>query len=279
MKLNYNIKPSLVRRISYVTHIGKKRNASQRLHAHAWYGHEMIYVDYGRIDLILDGKEVILNPGECIFIRGGTPHSFKGEDNMPFNYLNIMFRGTLPDNFFEHVFIVDRKLRKLIEEIRTETLRETFLVKEILGVLFTELVIRFMRQLTSPLPPKTLEPVYRQNYKSETVEKAMQAISENYSRPLTLSKLGRAVGVSESHLRLLIRKETGKNFSSIIQSFRIEAAKHLLLEGTMPINGIAAAVGYSSPRFFFKVFKRITGMTPKAYAASLGDSSAEEGEL
>lgn len=276
MKLNYNLKPSLIRRISYVTHIGRKRNAPQELHTHAWYGHEMLYVDYGRIDLMLDGKEVILSPGECLFIRGGVPHSFKGEDNMPFNYLNIMFRGSLPDNFFSHVFNVDRKLRLLFEELRAESLCEKKFGKNMIGVLLTELVIRLLRQLESAPPPQIPESGYLQNYKSGTVEKAMLAISENYSRPLTLAKLGRAVGVSESHLRLLLRKETGKNFSSIIQSFRIEAAKHLLLEGTMPISGIAAAVGYSSPRFFFKMFKRITGMTPKAYASGLGDSSAEE---
>ena len=276
MNLNYNLKTSLVRRVNYVTHIGKRRNVSRGLHTHACYGHEMIYVDYGRIVLVLDGEEVILSPGECIFIRGGTTHSFKGEDNMPFNYLNIMFRGTLPDNFFSHVFNVDRKMRLLFEELREESLHENKFGKDMIGTLLTELVIRLLRHLESPFIPHMSEPEYRQNYMSETVEKVMRAISENYSCPLTLSKLGRAVGVSESHLRLLIRKETGKNFSTLIQSVRIEAAKRLLLEGAMPINGIAAAVGYSSPVFFFKIFKRITGMTPKTYAVSLGDSCAEE---
>jgi AraC-like DNA-binding protein len=276
MLLNYNLKTTIVRRLTYVTHIGKKRNAFKKPDAHAWYGHEMIYVDYGKMNLIMDGAEITLNPGECIFIHGGVTHSFKGEENMPFSYLNIMFRGTLPDDFFQHVFTVDRRLRKLLEELREESLGETFLGKEMFGVIFTELIIRFMRHMKAPHQQHFTKPAYLQNYKSATVEKTMKAIIENYSHPLTLTKLGLAVGVSESHLRALLRKETGKNFSSIIHSLRLEAAKRLLLEGTIPMNGIAAAVGYSDPSFFFKIFKRLTGVTPKAYASSLGDPSAEQ---
>ena len=92
MDLKYNFKPRLIRRITYISHVNKKRGYSHCDHVHYRYGHEIIYLDYGRMDITLDGKMFRLNAGEIIFIKGGVHHSFKGRDELPFDYLNAMFR-------------------------------------------------------------------------------------------------------------------------------------------------------------------------------------------
>ncbi len=49
MVLQYDIKPSLVRKILYVAHVGKRPGTFKKPDAHAWHSHEMFYLDYGKM--------------------------------------------------------------------------------------------------------------------------------------------------------------------------------------------------------------------------------------
>lgn len=104
----------------------------------------------------------------------------------------------------------------------------------------------------------------------------MAYIAERYSKNISLKDLSRALGVSKSHLCAIIKKETGESFCTILHKQRITAAKHLLSEGTFSVENISNAVGYPYTSFFFKIFKRVTGMTPKAYSESLGEPTVKE---
>lgn len=50
-----------------------------------------------------------------------------------------------------------------------------------------------------------------------------------------------------------------------IQRTRIEHARQLLENSELPVDTIAADIGYEAPAFFRKLFKRITTLTPSAY--------------
>ncbi len=276
MKLRYQLKPVLIRRVTNMEHVGKKRNDVVSHHAHASYGHELIYLDYGRLQLKLDGKAFELEPGQIIFIHGGVTHTFSGISGVPFHYMNVMFRGTLPEDFFQTPIPVDKPSRKLIEMLRMEEVCQGAYFKEMIGVLLTELLIRLLRNRNLPADnPTKIQPVNRAHYESEIVEKAVSVISENHAGPLTLKQVGGAVGISESHLRALIRRETKKNFTALLHEIRIENAKRLIMEDSCTLTEIASKVGYQTPAFFFRIFKRMTGMTPLVYSRSLGDSLAE----
>ena len=72
--------------------------------------------------------------------------------------------------------------------------------------------------------------------------------------------------VSESHLMHEFKVETGKTFNDCLKYYRIAKAKELLKQGTMRVNEIAAAVGFSDGRYFGQVFKEQVGVTPSEYA-------------
>ncbi len=120
----------------------------------------------------------------------------------------------------------------------------------------TELIIVFFRQVSASLPNKPVEAAYRVHYKSKVINKAIDAIAQNYSSPLNLKQLSLSVCVSIPHLRALIKKETGESFTDILNKHRINAAKYLLRQDNLLIQGVASAVGYSSASFF-QIFKRI----------------------
>ena len=271
MQLHYKIKPSLVEEVDFVIHKGKKRDSRVQLHRHGPKYHEMIYVDYGKINFILDGSGIPVRPGECIFIHGGSNHSFSGESGAPFDYLNITFHGKLPLSLFGKSIPVNRKCLELLEKLKQESIREMPYRREVIASCLTEFIAYLLRQIKVSIPDKLPESANLRRYQSEVVNRAMKVIADEYSKPLTLRHLSQAAGIGESRLRKLLKIETGENFSAILHKQRITAAKHLVSEGIFSLAEISNAVGYSYTAFFFKIFKRLTGMTPKAYAQSLGE--------
>jgi YesN/AraC family two-component response regulator len=165
---------------------------------------------------------------------------------------------------------------ELIGKLKQESINEQAYCREIMGCCLTELMFHLLRQEKFSVPNKLPESANIQRYQSEIVNRAMAVIAEEYSTRLNLKQLSRASGIGESRLRQLLLIETGENFTGILHRQRITAAKHLLSEGTFSLENIANAVGYQSSSFFFKVFKRVTGMTPKAYLLSLGDPAERE---
>lgn len=276
MRLDHEITPVLVNRILYITHKGKKRDFQNFPHRHERRSHEMIFADYGKIILTVNRNTHHITPGQCIFISGGAKHSFKGEAGAPFNFLNVMFCGEVPKTLFGKSIPLNRKCLDLIGKLKQESTHEQSYCREIMGCCLTELMFHLLRQTEFSVPKKLPESANIQRYQSEIVNRAMTVIADEYSTPLNLKQLSRAAGIGESRLRQLLKIETGENFTSILHRQRITAAKHLLSEGTFSLENIANAVGYQSSSFFFKVFKRIAGMTPKSYLLSLGEPVERE---
>lgn len=247
-----------------------KRGFVQPHHAHAYYGHEIIYLDYGCIDFNIDGRDLQLNTGEILFIRGGWHHTFTGRDEVPFDYLNIMFRGKVPEELFGIPLPVDKKMRDILLNLKHEYEFQGKYHSDMIGCLLNELVIYLVRQLDAQNNKKV--PQIQSNriyYESEKVDKAIAIIREHYNTPLHVSDVAKVIRISPSHLRLLLRQNTGKNFTALLHGFRIEAAKHLIREEGYSFSEISSKIGFESPTFFFKLFKRYTGMTPKEFAKKL----------
>ncbi|WP_343059891.1 AraC family transcriptional regulator [Saccharibacillus deserti] len=98
-----------------------------------------------------------------------------------------------------------------------------------------------------------------------SIGQAMQEIEQRYAETLTLGELARQAGLSERQFSRLFVRQTGLNFSTFLQNTRVEAACALLSSSNMGIAEIAAAVGYGDLKFFYRLFKRKTGVTPMAY--------------
>lgn len=270
MRLDYKLKPTLVKKILYVTHKEKKSHFDLNEHAHSQNANELIYVDYGKVILSMNNERMVINTGECVLISGGTGHSFIGESESAVDFLNIMFFGNVPANLFEIILEIQPKSRILLEKINNEVGDQLPYYKENIASCLSQLIVSFVRQKENAVPWRLPKSATQLNYQSEVVKRALNFIGKEYPRPLGLKQLSTAIGCSESYLRALIRKETGMNFSTILQKERVSVAKHFLRESTYSLDEIALSVGYNSMPFFFKIFKRWTGMTPMDYSRSLG---------
>lgn len=97
------------------------------------------------------------------------------------------------------------------------------------------------------------------------VKNAMKFIEENYRHKLTLSEVAEKTYVSQWHLSKLLNKHTGKSFSELLNSVRINKAKELLSDSSLRIGDIAEAVGFVDLAHFSRVFKKIMGISANEY--------------
>ncbi len=81
----------------------------------------------------------------------------------------------------------------------------------------------------------------------------------------TLSKTAAHFGYSEGYLSRLVVRLTGKNFTKLIQEYRLNATCRLLKESTLKISEISEVVGYRSLEHFNRQFRNMYNMTPSEY--------------
>ena len=83
-----------------------------------------------------------------------------------------------------------------------------------------------------------------------------------------LTHLSEQLNIPAHHISEILNVHCKKNFSELINGYRIEEAKRLLQNNSvqkMKIDAIAYDVGFNSRTTFYFWFKRITGITPLEY--------------
>ena len=71
--------------------------------------------------------------------------------------------------------------------------------------------------------------------------------------------------MTPEYLGTLFHREVGMSFSTYIRNVRIDKAKELLCGTQLKLYEIAEKTGYSDPKYFSKVFREATGLTPAEY--------------
>ncbi len=104
---------------------------------------------------------------------------------------------------------------------------------------------------------------------SDVVFKTMEYIRQNYDRKLSLDDIAQHVYLSRSYLSSLFREETGQTLFSYINRVRVEKSKLFLMDSSVSLAEAAAQCGFEDQSYFTKVFRKITGMSPKQYRNSL----------
>lgn len=71
--------------------------------------------------------------------------------------------------------------------------------------------------------------------------------------------------LSPNYFGDLIKKETGKSAKEYIQNKIIDIAKHKTFDTGKTVNEIAYELGFKYPQHFTRLFKNVTGHTPKKF--------------
>ena len=89
--------------------------------------------------------------------------------------------------------------------------------------------------------------------------------ADNYALASPVAAMAQRAGLTERSLLRRFRKATGQTPVDYIQTLRIEEAKQMLETTDIPIEAIAAEVGYTETSSFRNAFRRYVGMPASAY--------------
>lgn len=95
----------------------------------------------------------------------------------------------------------------------------------------------------------------------------VQYIQNNY-KTLSLSTLAEYFHYSEAHLSVLIKKNLGLKFTTLLTNLKMEDAKEYLLNTDLPIEKISEYAGYNSVEHFSRTFKKYFNKSPQQYRKS-----------
>jgi len=82
---------------------------------------------------------------------------------------------------------------------------------------------------------------------------------------LSLATVAHEIATSRRQLQRALAEVGGTTFSRELQRVRMKRAAELLAGGDLPVQTVAAAVGYRQAAQFAKVFRRHHGVSPSAY--------------
>ena len=100
---------------------------------------------------------------------------------------------------------------------------------------------------------------------SPIVRRALEYIRTHLDKPFGLAQIAAETGVSRATIARLFEQEFGRPAGAEILRQRMNRAKRLLKEDFHSVAEVAFHTGFCNPAYFTNTFRRVTGMSPKAW--------------
>ncbi|NLG88435.1 MAG: response regulator [Clostridiaceae bacterium] len=127
-----------------------------------------------------------------------------------------------------------------------------------------EAVLKKAEQSFGSKMPVKKQPPSRKNI-HPCVQKALGIIEKEYAAKLTQEELAMRLRITPEYFSYLFHRDMGVNFSTYMRNYRIDVAASLLKDNSMKIYDVARITGYNDTKYFCKVFKEVTGLSPSEY--------------
>ena len=101
------------------------------------------------------------------------------------------------------------------------------------------------------------------------VRQVIEAIEENLAETPSIEELSNRLYVGHTRLCETFKRTTGLTIGQYARKRKIEFSQVLLRNPEIPIKEVAHRMGFGSTESFSASFKRLTGMSPKAYRTAM----------
>jgi two-component system response regulator YesN len=102
------------------------------------------------------------------------------------------------------------------------------------------------------------------------VRLAKQYIQNHYQEQISLEAVSDKVGLSAAYFSALFKRETGTGFAKYLTNIRVNEAKVLLRETSLPVAEICRRVGYYDLKHFTHTFEKIAEVKPAVFRKLYG---------
>lgn len=244
---------------------------------HTFY--EFVYVDSGIIHCHLEEKDIELIQGDFLLIPPQNRHFYYNTENFSAALFIVCFRcGSEILSILEQKISLSKELKLLLADIVQES-KNAFQfpfnrkLKPLSNPLYAsqQLVENNIEKLLIHLVRNETNQNESIKFVMDSVEKEHNLVDDIltllnghvYSR-ITLEYISQQTYYSKAYLNNIFNKHLGTSIMHYYNALKIKEAKRLLRDEQSSAS-IALQLGFESPTYFTKVFKKHTGMTPSAY--------------
>lgn len=148
----------------------------------------------------------------------------------------------------------DGSIRWLMEQIYLENNKQLSDYEDVLQAYIAALYIKMQR---------SFENIERE--RPDFIGRCMSYIRDHLLEELTVERIAAALYISPSHLSRSFRKRIGMTPLNYIRNCRVNLARNALITSGDNIEEIALRIGFQDSKYFSRVFKKETGLSPREY--------------
>lgn len=243
----------------------------------------ILYIQKPYVKVHLSSQNVITpQAGDFVFLLPGPPHSLLRKNPAGYHtdiyiaqkffyqnifprlcdnpvFMNFFFTHMMPDKEQPHKLIhtandpyVQEKMVEIYKEYqRGDHLSQSIIASEVI------ILLAYLARLYDEESTQT-------RYKYATAEQIVAYIGTHFLTT-NLNDVAWHFHYTNNYVCEMLRTETGKRFTEWLHYFRVNHALTLLDNTSLPIHIIATSCGFETPKYFYRVFKKHTGMTPTEY--------------
>ena len=244
-------------------------------HIHAYC--EIFYLKTGSCIYHVNNNTYHLAAGEAMVVTPGDSHCTSYEGLVPCERIIVYCKPeAIPDTFLDKhdsisknlnrsgKIILDKKGQLKIEALLLRLMEENNMPdkhsSELLCLLVMEMLLCLDRSgifVCEKLPVN--------DGISTDIADTLTYIAQNYRLPLSLEEVANQINLSPTYLSKKFRKTTGVTFKEYVNYIRIKQAVQALLTTDDSITKIAVDCGFNSSNYFKDIFRKVNGVSPRAF--------------
>ncbi|MBQ8310113.1 MAG: helix-turn-helix domain-containing protein [Clostridia bacterium] len=254
------------------------KQGSMPVHLHDFI--EIIYITDGNAEQTVNGETYHVRRGDLLFINYGSTHSFTACES--FSFINICFKPEVmvesvitPENAFAVLQLtafdeIRRESEDGMLSFRGEERNEAEMILHAMAREYAEqkhswktVLKSYMNVLVSLIVRKLMD--VDATGTDDIWRELSDYIDSNLDSDLTLSGLAGKCFYNPSYFSRAFKKRFNMSLTEYLNHRKIESAKTLALSGTLSDEEIATRVGFSYKRSFYRVFRRVEGVSFAEY--------------
>ena len=224
--------------------------------------YQIIYIFKGAGHYFIQGEWQTLTAGHIVLFRPGEPQVYAYYAAEHPEIFWIHFTGTecealLKIYDIKNCYIGDNQaFQPLFQEIILELQLKKPLFQDIINHDFYKLLALMNRTCRLRFQPQINQ---------ISIDRLVTRLHHDYQKPWNIPAMAEFCGLSPSYFSVSFKRQMGTSPNVFLNTLRVEKAKELLFTQNISIAEIAPLVGFEDPFYFSRVFKRITGMSPRQF--------------